>query len=286
MWTTVSIAAVGKAQWHQLRTGRVTASRCGDALGFKGHAAAADIARELHLAYHQEPLPPRPAGPDVWATNWGIHFEPVAVDAYMRLVRPDVTERGTLFRYNADPVVRLGASPDALVGNDTVLEVKCPYVTAPLARTASGDWPKSHYMYWLQLQLQMYCMDRTVGELCYWIPLTILKGAQPTVPELGMCSALAVCRFVRMPAVIDRLATTLTYMISTGQVPPDAGNWDELRKWFQASSTSEPRFLADPACGFVPLAIMERFHQRRPMPTMVQQHLTHEELGEVDYPLV
>jgi hypothetical protein len=78
----------------------------------------------------------------------------------------------------------IGASPDGLVGNDTIIEVKCPYslrsLTAPeaissknccLELTRSGEYglKKSHH-YYDQVQGCLTITGRKFCDFVYWTP--------------------------------------------------------------------------------------------------------------------
>ena len=73
----------------------------------------------------------------------------------------------------------LGASPDGLVGEDYVLEVKCPFSqreesledfikknTFFLEKNGSIHSLKRNHIYWHQVQVQMYL---TKGNNCYFV---------------------------------------------------------------------------------------------------------------------
>jgi hypothetical protein len=73
----------------------------------------------------------------VAAVRWGINNEQNAVNQFVLLTEMEVHQTGThLF-----PNGILGASPDGLVGDDAVLEVKCPYKesTSNFLESAKND---------------------------------------------------------------------------------------------------------------------------------------------------
>ncbi|KAI0208091.1 hypothetical protein LSAT2_007237, partial [Lamellibrachia satsuma] len=57
-------------------------------------------------------------------TSHGNQLEPEAISTYENMFHVKVTKCGIVV--SADKPY-LGSSPDGLVGDDTVLEVKCPY---------------------------------------------------------------------------------------------------------------------------------------------------------------
>jgi hypothetical protein len=77
----------------------------------------------------------------------------------------------------------LGATPDGLVGNDSLLEVKCPYTqrnltiaegaecgTFCLEKMEDGKFTlKKNHVYWHQVQGQLHLTNR---RLCYFVVWT------------------------------------------------------------------------------------------------------------------
>ena len=86
--------------------------------------------------------------------RWGTDTEPMARSAYSLLRDVDVTEVG-LIRH---PTIEgAHASPDGLVGNDGLVELKCPntatHIETLLAGTVADRYVK-------QMQFQMACTGR------------------------------------------------------------------------------------------------------------------------------
>jgi putative phage-type endonuclease len=78
-------------------------------------------------------------------TDWGELFEPVALRVYKRMFLVDhIHESGCIQHPKYDFV---GASPDGILSNGTLIEIKCPK-----NRTISKKIP---HMYWIQMQIQM-----------------------------------------------------------------------------------------------------------------------------------
>jgi len=68
----------------------------------------------------------------------------------------------------------LGASPDGLVGDDIVLEVKCPYVVRDKCITPKTvpfldeGGLKCNHQYYYQVQGQLSCTERSVAHFCVY----------------------------------------------------------------------------------------------------------------------
>lgn len=111
-------------EWYKLRCGLMTASAVNGLLTTKTLAVADnDISRGIIAAAAAE----RIAGfvDPTFATidmQRGVDDEPFAVDAYSMHVAP-VTDCGFMIRTFADGT-RLGYSPDGLVGDDGLIEIK------------------------------------------------------------------------------------------------------------------------------------------------------------------
>lgn len=86
-------------------------------------------------------------GPDMWR---GIDHEPIAREYYARYRDTEVTETGILIR--DDGTMRIGYSPDGMVGTDGLLEVKCPRQHVHM-RTFNSDAVPPEYMPQLQAAL-------------------------------------------------------------------------------------------------------------------------------------
>lgn len=88
------------------------------------------------------------------AMQWGIDHEEEAREQYVIETGRDVALTG----FVKHPTVRwLGASPDGLVGDDGLIEIKCPTTLTHLKRVASGAVPEE---YKPQMLVQLLCTGR------------------------------------------------------------------------------------------------------------------------------
>lgn len=144
----------GSAEWLALRVGKVTASRVADVVARTKSGWGAS-----RTNYMAELIAERLTGtPAASYTNaamqWGTDMEPMAKDAYE-------------FRHNCDigavgfvphpEIVMSGASPDGLIGDDGLIEIKCPN-TATHIDTLMGQEVPGKYN--IQMQWQMACTGR------------------------------------------------------------------------------------------------------------------------------
>jgi hypothetical protein len=147
----------GTEEWHDARRGIVTASTIGQLITAKTlKPASNDYSRALTAQLVAE----RICGwtDDAYVNSdmmRGTLDEPVARDLYSRHFAP-VTEVGFLVRELAAGI-RLGYSPDGLVGSDGLVEIKSPRAKAHLQTILSGEVPDRHMP---QLQAGLFVSGR------------------------------------------------------------------------------------------------------------------------------
>ena len=142
-------------EWFAERLGKITASRIADVVG-KTKSGSYGAARKNYMA---ELLCQRLTGQQEEkftsaAMQHGTDTEPAARAMYMLETGEDVTETGFI----PHPAIAMsGASPDGLVGEDGLIEIKCPN-TATHLEFLQNQKPKHEYL--LQMQWQMACTGR------------------------------------------------------------------------------------------------------------------------------
>lgn len=87
------------------------------------------------------------------ATFWGQKYEPVVTDLYSVLKQKEVMEFGLLIH---PEYPFLGASPDGITPDGTMIEIKCPF-----RRKITGVPP---LYYWIQVQLQLEVCDLDICD--------------------------------------------------------------------------------------------------------------------------
>jgi hypothetical protein len=86
--------------------------------------------------------------------QWGTDKEPEARAAYCFMADVDVVEVGFI---DHPTIAMTGASPDGLVGDDGMLEIKCPLTATHLDTLLGGVVPAKYFS---QMQWQMACAGR------------------------------------------------------------------------------------------------------------------------------
>ena len=144
----------GSEAWLQARLGKVSASRMADvtARTRSGYGASrANYAAELIV----ERLTGTPAERYTNAAMaWGTEKEPDAKDAYCFLRDAEIVPVGLVLH----PTIAMAcASPDGLVGDDGLIEVKCPLSATHIDTLLSETIPEKYVK---QMMWQMACTGR------------------------------------------------------------------------------------------------------------------------------
>jgi putative phage-type endonuclease len=144
----------GSAEWKAIRCGKVTASRVADVItrtktGYGASRAnyAAELVAERLTGVVIE-------GYTNAAMQHGTMTEPEARVAYEFRTDQSVVEVGFIEHPN---LAMCGASPDGLVGEDGLIEIKCPNTATHIDTLLSGKIPGK---YETQMLWQMACSGR------------------------------------------------------------------------------------------------------------------------------
>ena len=186
----------GSDEWLALRAGRVTASRVADVVAKTKTGWGASRAN-----YMAELIAERLTGaPAEKFTNaamqWGTDKEPEARTAYEFMAGVDVVQVGFVHHPR---IAMSGCSPDGLVDDDGLVEIKCPntatHLDTLLGRTVPGK-------YITQIQWQLACTGR---QWCDFVSFD---------PRMPAHMQLFVSRVMRDDAAIAGLETDVTLFLS------------------------------------------------------------------------
>jgi len=155
-------------EWHSQRLGKFTASEIYKLMGIKdigetGKSYAIDKAIEELYGEVDENFVS-------YDMERGIELEPLAFYKFKELMSLefiDVEKCGFFTLLNDS-----GASPDGLVGNKAVLEIKCPKASTFFKLVATNEIDKK-YLY--QMQMQMICTGR---DKAYFFNYIIIDGLE------------------------------------------------------------------------------------------------------------
>lgn len=137
--------------WYKARLGKVTASRVASVLAKKDSATRADYLTDLVL----ERLTGNPTEMFVSsAMQWGTDTEPQARMAYEAHTNNLVDEVGFI---DHPTIANFGCSPDGMVGQEGLIEIKCMSSKNAIETLIAGKAPTKYIP---QMQTQMAVMNR------------------------------------------------------------------------------------------------------------------------------
>jgi len=153
----------GSQEWFQARYGNASASRIKDIIAKtkSGYSAS----RENYMTdLVLERFGVFPEQLDTAPIRWGKEQEPFARAMYEVNENLMVTECGFIMH----PMIeKSGASPDGLIGDDGVLELKCPNTKTHFEYLLSGE-PPSQYI--PQMAWQIACTGRKWADFVSYDP--------------------------------------------------------------------------------------------------------------------
>lgn len=144
----------GTDEWFAQRLGKVTASRIKDVMAKTKSGPAATRKNYMMELLCQRLTGTREESFTNGAMQRGIELEPLARAAYEIRTGEIVQESGFVVHKKYDGT---GASPDGLVGDDGLIEIKCPNTAQHIACIQSGKYDDKYF--W-QMQHQMECTGR------------------------------------------------------------------------------------------------------------------------------
>jgi putative phage-type endonuclease len=144
----------GTPEWHAERCGKITASRIADMLAKTKSGWGASRANYAAQLVAERLTGIVAEGYSNAAMQWGTNTEPDAASAYAFYEGADLEVVG--FIHHPD-IAMSGASPDRLVGDDGLVEIKCPNTATHIQTLLDGAVPGKYRM---QMQWQMACTGR------------------------------------------------------------------------------------------------------------------------------
>ena len=162
-------------EWHEARLGKVTASRITDVMAELADKKKEAIVRRNYrreLALERFSNVSQDSGYTSWAMQQGIAKEDAARDAYAFAKSVDVELVGFV---QHPRIEHAGASPDGLVGERGVLEIKCPEANAMYEMLIRHPLDRK-YIY--QAQWQLACTGREWADVAFFrdgCPLEVVR---------------------------------------------------------------------------------------------------------------
>lgn len=161
----------GSKEWFDCRLGSMTSSRVADGTAKRKRVKAGEVAEEMACRRDMrfELVLERLTGKatEHYVSRWmkeGKEKEPLARTEYE--IATDCTTEQVGYIYH--PTLKwAGASPDGLVGDDGLVEIKCPSVYTHLEYLLSGEIPED---YQKQMLWQMACSERQWCDFVSYSP--------------------------------------------------------------------------------------------------------------------
>ena len=144
----------GSPEWHEQRRGKATASRIADIMAKTKSGPSASRANYLAELVAERLTGKVADGFDTPAMRWGRECEPLARSAY-EAISGEIVELVPMIDHPS--IEMAGASPDGMVGDQGLVEIKCPNTATHINTILSGQVDKK-YVY--QMQWQMACTGR------------------------------------------------------------------------------------------------------------------------------
>lgn len=142
------------AEWYSARLGKVTASRVADVIAKTKSGYSASRANYMAELICERLTGKQGDNFQSGAMLWGTETEPLARAAYEAHSGNLVEETGLVLH---DTIANAGASPDGLIGDDGLVEIKCPNTATHIDTLLSGTVPSK---YITQMQWQITCTGR------------------------------------------------------------------------------------------------------------------------------
>jgi putative phage-type endonuclease len=144
----------GTDDWFAARLGKVTASRIADVVAKTKTGVSASRGNYMAQLIVERMTGKPTESYSNSAMQWGTSTEPLARAAYEMTTDLMVDEVGFV---EHESLSMCGASPDGLVGDKGLIEIKCPNTATHIETLINGTIDNR---YVLQMQWQMACTDR------------------------------------------------------------------------------------------------------------------------------
>jgi len=167
----------GTESWFSDRLGKVTASRLADVLAKTKTGYSASRTNYITQLVLERITNTRAESYSNAAMQWGTEQEPFARAAYEAHTGQMVGEVGFIPHPDIEAA---GASPDGLVGDDGMVEIKCPSSSTVLEvwLTHSQGGNPVDAKYYAQMQWQMRCANRA------WCDYVVFDPRMPAKAQL------------------------------------------------------------------------------------------------------
>jgi len=196
-------------EWFAARLGKVTASRVADVIATTKTGYSASRANYMAQLVVERMTGKQTESYTNAAMEWGTNTEPLARAAYEAEKGLLVDETGLV---DHPSISMSGASPDGLVGDDGLIEIKCPNTATHIENLLSKSVDKK---YITQMQWQMACTGR---KWCDFVSFD---------PRMGEGLQMVVIRVDRDEDYIQMLETEIKKFL--GEVESKIKQLEEIK---------------------------------------------------------
>ena len=159
-------------EWFSQRLGKVTASRVADVMAKTKTGYSASRENYMAQLVVERLTQTKAESFTNAAMQWGTDQEPFARAAYEAAQGVMVEEVG----FMSHPDIEMaGASPDGLVGDDGMVEIKCPNTAGMIEALLTQKVPAK---YFAQMQMQIACAGRQ------WCDYVVFDPRMPVKAQL------------------------------------------------------------------------------------------------------
>jgi len=146
-------------EWFAKRKGKITGSNVGAILGLSPFKKPCDVMRQMVREYHGA----ESEFTGNILTRYGTDCEPIAISAFENETGFKVIETG----FHIHPYFSwLGASPDGFIGENSLIEIKCPF------SKRHGNEPfkkiEEQLYYYAQIQIELFCTNKKQALFYQW----------------------------------------------------------------------------------------------------------------------
>lgn len=195
-------------EWYQSRIGKLTASNMAAAISYLKNGKESTERAKLKMLIVAERLTDIIAPHYVTeAMAWGIATEAEAKEAAAKLIGLDIKPCGF---YDHPEIDNFGATPDGLLDDDGLIEIKCPTTTTHLSWLLENKVPEQHKP---QMSAQLLCTGRRYCQFMSYDPRVpkrpiLYKRFAPSQQERDEVERAAVTFLAEVEALFERVSTT------------------------------------------------------------------------------
>jgi putative phage-type endonuclease len=196
----------GSDEWHTARLGHITASHISDVMA-KGKGKEESITRYKYkvklVAERMTGVSASEGSFSSSAMEWGVEQEQFACIEYEAREETFLTRTG----FWKHPTINwLGVSPDRLVGDGGLVEVKCPNTTTHLGYLFDKKVPTNYYN---QIQCQLWVTGRVWCDFVSYDP-RLPKRNQLLVVRVDRDDALIAVMQQEVKTFLDEIESLIT----------------------------------------------------------------------------